>query len=282
MMAGVVTILDGPMGTELARARVACPEPAWTAHAVEHASRQVEDLHRAYARAGAQVLTTCTFRARRRYLPETWARVAQRAVELARGAAGSGVRVAGSIAPVFDCWRPDLSPARSDPQATLAEHAELAQLLAETGCDLLLCETFPSTAEGLLATDAALATGTETWLALTPGYRANLLTPRDVAVAARDAAKLGAGAVLVNCCPAMRTLDYVHALADAVGGAVPIGAYANAAGREGALGSAGGADAPKRYADLAERWLAAGATILGGCCGTTPEHTAELSRRFGA
>jgi len=269
------------MGTELARAGAPCPEPGWTAHAVEQAPVEVEDLHRAYARAGAHVLTACTFRARRRYLPESWERVAHKAVELARSASGEGRRVAGSIAPLFDCWRPDLSPARSDPKGTRAEHAELARVLADAGADLLLCETFPSTAEALLATEAAVATGVETWVAFTPGYRGNLLSPRDVERAAREASRAGGAAVLVNCAPASRTLEFVQALAEGTAGDVPVGAYANAAGREGSFGHAGGADAAKRYADVAERWVAAGARIVGGCCGTTPEHVAELARRFG-
>jgi S-methylmethionine-dependent homocysteine/selenocysteine methylase len=74
--------------------------------------------------------------------------------------------------------------------------------------------------------------------------------------------------VLVNCIAAELTLPYVEAIA---GTGVPFGAYANAA-------TWGGVPCGARpYAELAGQWRAAGATIFGGCCGTTVEYLAALS-----
>jgi len=262
------------MGTELLARGVPTPLPGWSAHALDDAPDVVREIHAAYAAAGAMVHTTNTFRTRP-VVFEDWASRARRAAELARE--GGGGRVAGSIAPLEDCYRPDLSPAATDAAETRAAHAALADVLAQAGCDLLLCETFPSVAEGLLATEAAVATGRETWTSFTAGPDADLLTPAEVAEGAREAVARGAAAVLVNCVPARATLAYVEALADAVGDRVPFGAYANAGHVDEGMGWTSVPGAPEAYAALAATWVAAGAQLVGGCCGTGPEHVAALA-----
>ncbi|WP_437623562.1 homocysteine S-methyltransferase family protein [Sorangium sp. So ce1151] len=272
-----VVVLDGPLGTELAARGIETPAPLWSAAALLDARGcdAVRAIHRDYARAGATVHTANTFRTRRRQAGAAWAELAARAVSLARDAVrdvGSRHRVAGSIAPLEDCYRPDLSPADAR-----QEHRELAQALASAGVDVLLCETFPHVGEALVALEEAVATGVEAWVSFTAGPDADLLSPEDIGVAAREAAARGARAVLVNCTPATRTLAYVERLA-ACG--VPFGAYANAGAASEGLGWRGGqgssASTGARYADLARRWLEAGATIVGGCCGTGPAHIAAL------
>ncbi len=271
-----LVILDGPMGTELLARGVPTPLPGWSAHALETAAEVVARIHADYAAAGATVHTTNTFRTTARVFPERWRDLTRRAVRLAREAVPAGHLVAGSIAPVEDCYRPDLSP----PDAR-EHHAPLAVALAEDGCDLLLCETFPHPGEALAALDAALATGLPAWLSLTPGYRADLLTPARLAEAGRRAARTGAAAVLVNCVPAGRALAYVCALREAVPSPTPIGAYANAGAAEPTQGWRTAPIAPEAYADLAQTWAEAGATILGGCCGTGIPHIRALAARFG-
>src|SRR6185436_12595780 len=107
----------------------------------------------------------------------------RRAVAIARAAVPAGHRVAGSLAPLEDCYRPDLSPA--DPRP---EHRELARALADAGVDLLLCETFPHAGEALVACEEAVATGLETWVSFTAGPDGSLLSPAEVEAAAREAA----------------------------------------------------------------------------------------------
>jgi S-methylmethionine-dependent homocysteine/selenocysteine methylase len=267
----VITLLDGPVGTELAARGVPTPAPMWSAWAIDQAPGVLLSIHRDYAAAGATVHTANTFRTKRRQVGAEWERLARRAVALAREAVPAAHRVAGSLAPLEDCYRPDLSPA--DPRP---EHRELARLLADAGVDVILCETFPHVGEALVAVEEAVATGVETWVSFTAGPDAALLSPEDVEEAAREAARRGAARVLVNCTPASRTLAYVERLA-AVG--VPFGAYANAGLPSDGLGWG---DAPdvERYADLAESWVHAGATLVGGCCGTGPAHIAALARRL--
>jgi S-methylmethionine-dependent homocysteine/selenocysteine methylase len=231
----------------------------------------VAAIHRDYAAAGAVVHTANTFRTTRRALGERWEELARRAMRLARESVPRGLRVAGSIAPLEDCYRPDRSPG----EAARGEHAELARALVGARADLLLCETFAHAVEAAVAVREAVRTGTETWVALTAGPDASLMTPEAMRNAARVCVAEGASVVLVNCTPATQTLRYVEALAS-VG--VRFGAYANAGSVDERLGW--GADATQavaRYALLARRWLDAGATVVGGCCGTGPAHVARLA-----
>jgi len=265
------TLLDGALGTELAARGVGTPAPLWSAAGLVTAPEVVAQIHRDYAAAGATVHTAATFRTKRRAAPDRWEELAFFAVALARDAIPPGHRVAGSIAPLGDCYRPDESPA--DPRP---EHRELARTLAAAGVDLLLCETFPHVGEGLVAVEEAVATGIETWASFTAGPNADLLTPSEIEAGAREAVRRGARAVLVNCIAARRTLPYVARLAEL---GVPFGAYANAGAADEGLGwTAPTADAAPAYAEVARSWLARGATLVGGCCGTGPAHIEALGR----
>lgn len=263
---GSITILDGPLGTELAARGVATPPPAWSAAALPGAAGVVAAIHRDYASAGATVHTANTFRTRPGSVGRAWGELADRAVALARDAVPAWHRVAGSLAPIEDCYRPDLSPAEPRP-----EHREVARRLA-SGVDLLLCETFPHVGEALVAVEESVATGRETWVSFTPGPTGDLLTPAEVEAGAREAVARGAGAVLVNCLPVEDVPRYLDALARA---GVPFGAYANAGAGWAWSGR------PEAYAAQVLRWIDLGATIVGGCCGTGPAHIHAINDRVG-
>jgi S-methylmethionine-dependent homocysteine/selenocysteine methylase len=173
-----------------------------------------------------------------------------------------------------DCYRPDLSPQEARP-----EHRELCRALAAAGVDLLLCETFPHVGEALVAVEEAVATGLPTWASFTAGPGADLLSPGEVERGAREAISRGASAVLVNCVPAARTLEYLERLCNL---GAPFGAYANAGSPEEGLGwGASESEAAQLYLEFARSWVNAGASIVGGCCGTGPAHIAALAEHFG-
>jgi S-methylmethionine-dependent homocysteine/selenocysteine methylase len=282
----MLLLLDGPMGTELARRGVATPAPGWSAYALDDASDVVRAIHEDYARAGARVHRANTFRAQPRLFPHRYRAMAARAVALAReaavgggSAAGAGAhdkpRVAGCLAPIEDCYRPDLSP---PPDVARPLHRALAEALRDARADLLVCETFPNAREACVAVEEAVRTGLPTWVSLTAGPLASpsdtpLLTPEAMERAAKDCVSAGASAVLVACTAASRTLPFVERIARA---GAPFGAYANA----GEDWDADPLEAAARYADRAADWIAAGATILGSCCGTRPAHVAAMEARF--
>jgi S-methylmethionine-dependent homocysteine/selenocysteine methylase len=263
-------LLDGPMGTELERRGVETALPLWSATALTTRPDLVARIHREYAAAGATVHTANTFRTNPRHAGANWREWTRRAVTLAREAVPPGHRVAGSVAPVEDCYRPDLSPG----EGARAEHREFARALVDAGVDLLLCETHASAVEARVAVEEAVRTGKETWASLTAGPDAKLMTPLALEDAARACAEAGARAVLVNCVAASRTLPYVERLAR-VG--VPFGAYANAGDVAERMGWGSETDEGVRtYAECARAWRKLGASIVGGCCGTGPRHIAAV------
>jgi len=268
-----VQILDGAMGTELIARGLGLDGPAWSARAIGLAPALLAEVHADYARAGARLHTANTFRTQPRCLGDGWIEALQAAVRIARGAISDGDRVLGSMAPVEDCYRPDLSPGA----ASRPEHRQIAEALAHAGCDVLLCETFSHRAETLVAVEEAVATGLPAWLSLTAGPFGELLSPKELGALAKDAASLGIERLLVNCIAATKIEAYVDAIASL---GLPIGVYANAGHEDDALGwSATSARAAEAYADLAERWKRAGASVIGGCCGTGPLHIRALAAR---
>lgn len=269
----MVTILNGPMGTELISRGVECPAPLWSARAITAAPQLIAEIHRDYADAGATVHTTNTFRTKRRSAGPEWEKLARKAVEIARLSVPSNHQIAGGIAPLEDCYRPDLSPA--DPRA---EHREVCRALADAGVDVLLCETFPHVGEALVATEEAVATGLPTWVAFTAGPEGDLLTPDEIEQGAREAVKRGASVVMFNCTRATKTLPYVERLAS-VG--VPFGVYANAGWDDDWVDKTNDPAGPDRYAGLVAQWVRLGATFVGACCGFGPAHVRELHRQFG-
>ena len=269
----MITILDGPLGTELGARGVSLSETSWSAGAVVDASEVISAIHREYADCGATVHTANTFRTKQRSVGDHWATMATTAVQLCKQSVPDGHRVAGSIAPLEDCYQPALSPG----EASRAEHRELAEVLAAAGADILLCETFAHVGEAIVAVEESVRTSVVTWVAFTAGPNADLMLPSDMAEGARQAVDAGAAAVLINCTPASQTLEFVAALADAKLN-VPIGAYANS-GESTWLQS----DQPAvdRYLAEATDWIAAGATLVGGCCGVRPAQIAALAQKTG-
>ena len=269
-----VRVLDGAIGTELISRGLELDAPEWSARAISEAPEMLARLHGDYASAGASLHTANTFRTQSRAFGEAWVEALRAAVRIAREAVPPTCAVLGAMAPVEDCYRPDLSPGVQ----ARAQHREVASALAEAGCDVLLCETFANGAEAVTAVEEGVATEVPVWLSLTAGPFAELLSPSELAGIAKDAVSAGAERVLVNCVAATQIGAYVEAVA-ALG--VPFGAYANAGREDEGLGwGATGPRAAQAYADIAERWRDAGASVIGGCCGTGPLHIQALAERF--
>jgi S-methylmethionine-dependent homocysteine/selenocysteine methylase len=300
-------ILDGATGTELARRGVDTGLPLWSAHALaETRGRAVlEAIHAEYARAGAAVLTTDTFRTTARALARAgrgndWTLLNRRAVEIARAAARRSTAVperppsgrlsdadeaplvAGSIAPLEDCYRPDLVPPQADCRR---EHLRQADLLARLGVDLLLIETMNTAREACAAVAAARAVGIDALVSLCPGAPDTLLSGERLGDAVTRLLDEGGGrvaGVLLNCAGPGLLAQALPALAAAAAG-LPFGVYAHL----GEPDPVTGWRLPKEhdteaYAAWSEGCARLGARILGGCCGTTPAHIEAIARRLAA
>lgn len=285
MSDAAITLLDGATGTELSRRGQDTRLPLWSARPLADAPEAVVAVHRDYLGAGCDVLTACTFRTHERSLQRgRWAgrsaELNRRAVDCAREAVeaerAEGIRVAGSIAPLEDCFAPSLVPSDGELER---EHGEQAESLAAAGADLLLVETMNTRREAEAAVTAARAAGLPTWCSFVTDGAGHLLSGEPLADAARAVEDLGVEAALVNCLPVVDLLGDVGRLLAAV--EVPAGGYGN-------IGHAHDVEgwrvelmlSPTEFAARSLECVAAGARIVGGCCGTQPEHLAELAERL--
>jgi S-methylmethionine-dependent homocysteine/selenocysteine methylase len=280
---GTVVLLDGATGTELERRGIPTALPLWSASALLGHTDVLERIHADYAAAGAEVITANTFRTQRRTLArgglaERAAELTRTAVRLARAGAhagGSRVFVVGSAPPLEDCYRPDLVPGAGD---LAREHALHARNLADAGVDAILVEAMNSEREAVAATRAARAEGLAALASFICWNGATLLSGEPLESAARAVRDAGACAVLVNCLPPSNVPACLPALSRA---GLPFGAYANLGKPDDASGFERSEDCPpEEFAGHAARWVAAGARIVGGCCGTTPAHIRAIAERL--
>jgi S-methylmethionine-dependent homocysteine/selenocysteine methylase len=179
-----------------------------------------------------------------------------------------------------DCYSPKLVP--GDAELTV-EHEQMAQQLADAGVDAILVETHNTIREAVAASRAASATGLPVFVAFVCGVDGRLLSGETIAAAVSAVRPFEPTALLVNCIPADSAEAMLRELQAGVA-EIPCGVYANV-GRPDPVQGWVNTDAvnPHRHARYAERWLAAGARLIGGCCGTTPEHIrrlADVSRKM--
>ncbi len=279
---GPPLLLDAAMGTELERRGAPTSLPLWSARALLECPELVLAIHCEEVAAGAEILTANTFRTHRRTLAREGlearsAELTRTAVALARQAArgaGRQVFVAGSLSPLEDCYRPDLVPAG---ESIEREHALQAESLAAAGVDGILIETQNTVRELATAARWARETGLPVIASMITDGEGRLLSGEPIEEAVGSLASLRLEALSINCVPARRLAPDLSRLARAASG-VPLAAYGN-------LGPPSGEDRtlfaepglPEDYAALAREWLAIGARIVGGCCGTTAAHTAALA-----
>ncbi len=284
--------LDGATGTELERRGLRTGLPLWSTHALLEAPEVVREIHASHLRAGAEVVTANTFRTQRRTLLRAGLdrdddrRLTKLAVDLAREAivhaAGQGSSaarawVAGSLPPLEDCYAPDRVP---DVDALEGEHDRQATLLAESGVDLILIETMNRRREAQAACRSAARTGLPFAVGFVAWEPDRLLSGESLGDAARAALELGASAVGVNCVPPS-TLDAHLARLRGIGGGLLVSPNLGEPNNETGF-TRSEALAPEAFAQALAGWLAEPALgLIGGCCGTTPDHTRALARAVG-
>ncbi len=280
-----ILLLDGATGTELDRRGVDISLPLWSARAIIDAPHILQDIHSDYLAAGANAITANTFRTHRRSLAKAGlgdqaGALTRQAVEIAKRARDEhnpDALVLGSIAPLEDCYRPELSP---DEAACRREHAEMIEHLLGAGVDLLLIETMNNVAEARAAITVAQHHAPGKWIASfclrNEGEPGILLSGESVTQLSDELSE--AYAVGMNCTAAHVTASHVEALRGLLPENVRIAAYANIgyADESGNWISTDAID-PQRYAQYAKQWIGAGATLVGGCCGTTPQTISAIA-----
>ena len=268
-------VLDGATGTELERRGYPTGLPLWSAAALWDHPGVVSEIHADYARAGVDFLTANTFRTQRRTLARAGrgadaARLTRLAVTLAvegANAVPTPPAVLGSAPTLEDCYRPQDVPADA---ALRQEHGEHAEHLARAGADAILVETMNTVREAVAAAQAARAVGLPFFVSFVCWDGPRLLSGETLEAAIAAVAPLQPTAVAVNCLPAANVAACLPALAAS---GLLFGVYANLGTPDAETGfNRNEASTPSDFARHATQWIAAGARLVGGCCGTTPAH----------
>ncbi|MCX7677593.1 MAG: homocysteine S-methyltransferase family protein [Spirochaetes bacterium] len=277
-------LLDGAMGTmlfELLPGFSGCVEQ----FNLEN-PQVVLKIHRAYIEAGADIILTNTFggspvKLAQYGLADKCNDINAAAAQIAREAAkGKDVFVAGSIGPSGKLVRPvgDIGP-----EEIYESFFRQAKSLAKGGVDLLVIETMTDLAEmrlALLAAKEACALPVVCSMSFEENGRT--VTGNPLWVAFQTLAECGASAVGINCSMGPDGLfrlysDHIEKLREL---GIPLTVWANAGMPEIVDGKAIYKLNPERFAEMSARFAALGISIIGGCCGTTPAHIAELKKRI--
>jgi S-methylmethionine-dependent homocysteine/selenocysteine methylase len=286
-------LLDGGMGRELGFRDVEISRYIWSAQALLDAPDVVREIHADYIAAGADVITTNTYCTLRTHLDkagvgdryEEMNRLAGQLAVDARDAASRPALIAGSLAPMFESYRPDMVLPASESEPVYREQAEI---LADY-VDFFLCETMSKSDEAVAAARAGASTGKPVWVSfnLHPSRHGYLRSGESIgeAVAALDGVPVTG--YLANCC--MPELIEAGMPELVKTGSPYVGGYANTflptpddwTLEENDLHNLRDDLDPPAYLGFVESWLAQGATVVGGCCGTRPAHIRAIADVLG-
>jgi 5-methyltetrahydrofolate--homocysteine methyltransferase len=280
---GDVLIADGGTGTTCQRMGLpigVAPEE-WVISEPE----RILELHRGFAEAGSDIVLTCTFggtgiRLADGPLADQAAELNRRAAELAREAVGSDVLVAGSLGPTGQLCEPLGLLSHDEAAETYAEQADA---LAAGGADLLVLETMFCQLEAAAAIEGVRrATDLPFVVAFSFDRGTRTMMGTTTAEVVALAVEQGAAAVGANCGTSLENMGAILAELTAAAPALPLWVKPNA-GLPRMMGDSAVYDVtPDDLAQAARDYAAAGARVVGGCCGSTPAHVraiAEAIRR---
>ena len=294
-----IILLDGGVSTEIQKRGVSMDDDVWSGIAhITHPEITLQ-VHEDYIRAGSQVITANTFSTARHVLEsinmgDKVRNINEEAVNLAKkardNAADHEVWVAGSIS--------SMAPFNNEEEVALGEsvesnYREMAEILAESGVDLLIVEMMRETVNSIIVIEAALSTGLPVWI----GYSAmladdgkNVINWRwknvkskppagDFEKLVKATTHLGGDAAGImhsqvrDIEPALKVMSkYWHG---------PKLIYAETGALQKPDWNFKEICTPEKYSELLKNWVNIhGVQIVGGCCGTGPEHIRILKEKM--
>lgn len=278
-------ILDGPVGTEIERRGGDISAPLWSAKGLIDNPDMIKNIHIDYINAGANVITTNTFRTQERTFKKVGLKnygktITQLAAELAveaRKSTESKVKIAGSIAPLEDCYSPWLVPDISDLQI---EHQDMADWLYDSGIDLFLIETMNSVKEATVALEIAQKYEIPVWVGMTVNNDGVILSGEswlDLIQAFSNFPDI----IFVNCSSRTGTAKALKQLSSLRQNLFPelnLGFYPNYL-----FELEEGRSIEKLREELfnsIDEWMLYKPKVVGTCCGATPDDTAILKNKI--
>ncbi|MFQ3583005.1 MAG: bifunctional homocysteine S-methyltransferase/methylenetetrahydrofolate reductase [Chloracidobacterium sp.] len=278
LAAGGIHVFDGAMGT-LLYAKGVYVNRCYDEISLSNPSL-VQEVHREYAKAGAEIVQTNTFGANRPKLEahgfqDRIQEINYKSAKLAREAVGASVYVAGSIGPLgirIEPWGPT---SFDEAKAFFREQAEA---LLDGGVDLIVLETFTDLTEirQALAAVRELAPDLPVVAQMTVGEDGMTGYGTAPETFTKRLDEWGADVIGLNCSvgpkPMLEAIERMAALTEK-----PLSAQPNAGMPQDLHGRKIYLCSPEYMAKYARRLIQAGVRLIGGCCGTTPEHIKTLT-----
>jgi homocysteine S-methyltransferase len=280
-------LIDGGLSTELTRIGATFEGELWTGRALLNDPALVEQAHRNYAEAGAEVLISSSYQLSRQGFEEVGLSSASadealiKSIEVARNAAaGTQAKVAASVGP-YGAVLHDGSEYRGDykvSQNFLEDfHSERLEVLLSAKPDFLAIETIPNLIEAKALASVLKQTKVPFWFSFTAGTEEKLWSGEFIQDAAAEVSELeNIFAVGINCV----SPELVSGLINRIKGVsnLDVIAYPNRGGQWDAKNGIWLNEVPREFASWLPEWLDTGVNWLGGCCGTDSTDIRSLNR----
>ncbi len=277
-----IKLLDGAMGTQLLESGLKLPLPIWSGDINLTHPDYIKKIHNSYLDAGSDILTTNTFRTTpRTYLNNGFSfdianirsrKSLVRAVDLAKKVANRNTIIAGSIAPLEDCYEPNLFPGEN---CANKEFKELALWLQDAGVNLILFETMGCWLEiksAILSTNDLVI---PRWMSLVLKDGNRLLDGTDLVKVLSNLLDSDIEMILLNCNSSNTTDEAIKLIKN--NWTKPWGVYPNVGismpSKEGIIDKKISING---FIKQVTKYIDAGACVIGACCGSNPYYIKAL------
>jgi|TARA_B100000959_G_scaffold41473_1_gene41583 S-methylmethionine-dependent homocysteine/selenocysteine methylase len=292
-----ITLIDGAMGTQIRARGYEVPShhsSIWSAQALMDNPHIVKEIHKDYISAGAEIITTNNYAVtqnllERENLGHRLEELTSLSIDIAKEAkkeSGKNIKIAASLPPLDTSYRPDLV---GDITSIEKKYMEIVDIVKDR-VDLIIIETMSSSMEASGALSACAKTDIEVWLGYTlQGIRKNILPSGENLIDAINKVKhFNISAYVINCSSANITTEAIKLLSNEID--KPFGGYANSVNVNQIIDGDDEVDNAENlqvenqqlinaidYSVIVKNWIDNGATIVGGCCGTSPEHIKKIN-----
>lgn len=291
--AGEPVLIDGATGSECHRRGVENHEHGWSGGAALSHPEVVRSIHDDYVAVGADLIVANTFATGANILRDVgteadFEALNRTAVQLAVEARGTAGDAAASVVVGAGISNWSFSGDRPTLDRLEADTLRQAEIMRDAGAEFLSLEMMVDLPQLEATLNAATAVGLPVWVGFSIGdelgHDAEQLTNP---IELRDGGALHEGVQLAGSYDAVDALCIMHTDVRLVSDCLrsvrehwqgPLGAYAHAGAIIDGEFTHDGVITPEEYAAYLPAWSAAGATMLGGCCGIGPDHLAEVAR----
>jgi len=279
-----IELLDGAMGSELIKRGANLPEHIWSASINTDNPDAVHAIHKDYIEAGSNYITTNTFRTTPRAYMKTGLNInvatklaknsLLEAINASKRASNGKTKVLGSIAPLEDCYKPNLFPGIDSAKK---EYNQLANWLNVKEIDIFLIETMNSIIEAKVCIEEFSLYNKPIWVSFILKDQKHILSGETLTDAIKMVQKYNINALLINCSSMYATNYCMKTISDSWN--KRWGIYPNfGIGAPSPNGDIKIIHSNDNFLRMCYNATDLGATLLGSCCGSSPKHIKLLSR----